>query len=403
MPIFGTSDVKYHSTVVEANTSYSDHDMGRILYECAMNDMIIFNANISRDFQEAVAVNEGTMLTRELQAFQEFSVKDAWKKIKEGLKKFWSKVKGVFCNIYAKLSLWLNRNTKAYVEQNKSYLLKKRNLENAKCPNYRVPKVNDPVGAGAKAYADQLKKMVDSVKALKSGGAENIEKNFSNFSKENSEESNPEDTVSMQQMKTKEGGEKIDKVGQKEVDEVGDADSMFKKMEEEYFGDADSDNTWGKIRDSIGGINGLCKELLDSAKYLGKIKELNRTADKAIGDLISWCDKKAAETNTTEENKNLFTNISKSMGYFQTMTIASTNAQIRFIKAVINNYRGLMASLVAHNPDNIAKVNRDANNDSAIFAFKAGQSAYYHEVDDMIYAQLESAATEAGISIDIND
>ena len=83
MPIFSSNRVYgagVGNTIVAAE-GYTENDFGRIMSECATNDMLLFNAAIARDFKEAQAMTEGTMVASELQALREFSVKEAWKSV----------------------------------------------------------------------------------------------------------------------------------------------------------------------------------------------------------------------------------------------------------------------------------------------------------------------------------
>lgn len=356
MPIFGTSTASGRSAKVESARGYSDHDLGRILSECAINDMRVFNAGIARDFQEATAIHEGTMVKSELQAFQEFSLKDAWSKIKEKLKKLWSKIKGVFRQVYAKLSLWLNRNVKAYIAQNKKYLMTKKNLDAAKCPKYRKPKSN----------------------------IANLSRDYANWLKENS--------AAVKNMKN-------DSIKDTAIANATENDTDYSDIINEYFDEPNSDATWSNIKDSVGGLQGLFNNLSDSSKYLKEIKKNSKEADKVLKDLIKWCDKKSNEASKKDgydSDNDDYKKASTGISNFQTGLTKQTNAMIKVIKKGISNDRGLIAALVAHNPDK-------SLNDAAMmeFAFQAGAAAYFHEVDDMSEEEVESAAEEEGINITI--
>ena len=111
-------------------------DFGRILSETYANDMKVFNVGLARDFKEATAINENTMVSSELRALREISVKEAWKGLVEKLKRLWAKIKAVFRNAYAKLSVWINRSNKLYVAQNRK-AIEKKNCDGCKLPKYR--------------------------------------------------------------------------------------------------------------------------------------------------------------------------------------------------------------------------------------------------------------------------
>ena len=142
MPIYARnslgSDVK-----ITANENYSYADMGRILSECVQNDQTLFNAVLLSDFKENTAIREGTMVSSELAAFREEAKTGAWESLKKKLRKVWEKIKGVFRNVYAKMSVWFVRNGKAFVATNRKILATK-NVSGCKIPLYLKPKKDIP-------------------------------------------------------------------------------------------------------------------------------------------------------------------------------------------------------------------------------------------------------------------
>ena len=387
MPIFdargytgsGSSRVR-----VESAKGYSDHDMGRIMSECATNDIRLFNAAIARDFKEAQAVHEGTMVSSELRSFQEFSIQEAWKGLKEKLKKLWGKIKNVFRTVYAKLSLYLNRNVKAYVAQNKKYLLKKKNLGTCKLPKYR--KVKGDIDSVKTTTAKKVDDAIEILKNVKTNGASTAAK-----------------LTLATKHTAKEGKE-------------ADASAAYEEMEEKVFEDTNMDLTWADLK-YPGGVNGLCNNLLGNSKYLKSLKKKNKDMDNRFKKAIQYLDaqgaagsKDADGNERSEAARAGYQRVSEAVGYIQTGINAETSAFIRIIKKLISNDRGLMAALVAHDPTK-------TTNENAVmteFAFAAGHDDYFHEVDDMSEEEVEAEAEDAGITtvtieidgdaeVDVND
>lgn len=118
--------------VIPAAEGYTVDSIGRILMENEMNDMAIFNATLRSDMYEIQARSEGTMLESELQALSENTVKDFFQKIIDKLKVFWSKLKAVFKNAYAKLTAYVVRNGKAFVAANKTAIANLKGAEKLK-------------------------------------------------------------------------------------------------------------------------------------------------------------------------------------------------------------------------------------------------------------------------------
>ncbi len=127
------------TTRVSANENYTDRDYGRILYESALNDDIVFKAAIARDFKEVSARNEGTMLESELSVFSEFSAKEAWRSLKEKLKKIWEKIKAIFKSAFAKITTWIVRDGKAFVKLHRRRIQSNKDIGKCEIPKFRKP------------------------------------------------------------------------------------------------------------------------------------------------------------------------------------------------------------------------------------------------------------------------
>lgn len=154
MPIYARNSLGSNFQVT-ANENYSYADMGRILSECVQNDQTLFNAVLLNDFRENTAIREGTMVSSELTAFREFSVKEAWEGLKKKLQKLWEKIKGVFRQVYSKMTVWFVRYGKAFVAANRKILATKAGLDDCKIPKFIYLKKSPAETVDRlKAYAD---------------------------------------------------------------------------------------------------------------------------------------------------------------------------------------------------------------------------------------------------------
>jgi len=100
-----------------ANESYKSNDIGRILYESAVNDMAFFEAVIASDFNEIKGLREGTLLEAEVAALNEASAKEFFKGMAERVKKFWAKIKGAIKAAVNKLAAYVLKDGKAFVAE----------------------------------------------------------------------------------------------------------------------------------------------------------------------------------------------------------------------------------------------------------------------------------------------
>lgn len=319
MPIYSRNRVGGVGATVTANESYSDHDIGRIMYESAINQDRIFNAALARDFKEIDGTRNGTMLESELTAFREFSVKEAWANLKAALKKFWEKIKGVFRAAYAKLSVWVVRNGKAFVKLHRKAILA-ANVKDTKIPKYRKRK-----GAAIDDSLQKAAKALDIDKALAGGVAD------------------ASDAVKAKL------GTVIGKTSCDPADfRTEYMDYMFEAVQsDETCGSLGLDSTGAKTKlmDIVCGTasDASTKDLQKAAKAADKhlaklIKDIDSAAAKATKDLEG--DAKTAKADQ-------YGNASKYVSAEQTATAAITKAQISAIKFSIKQARMVLGKMVA--------------------------------------------------------
>lgn len=380
MPIFSANRVSGIGSTVVAAEGYTENDFGRILSECAINDMRLFNAAIARDFKEAQAMQEGTMMQSEIQALQEFSVKEAWKGLKEKIKKLWAKIKGVFKSVYAKLSLWLVKYNKAYIAMHRKDLLAKN------CSGCKIPRFRDHNTPGGNIY-DKLGGFSDLPLNAKSKLSDTVtysEEHLKDFSK-----------------LLKGDIESMTKKGLKSPNYFKDCtvpsvDALYEANLKQHFKDANEDLTFGKCVAYGGSVQKLMDNLSGSSAALKALKKANKEADtafkKAIRDLEGKSNK--AEEEADQEK---YKAASKVVGFFQQCVNASISAAIRLIKFSISNDRGLIATLVAYNP-------KSATNESALLeaAYMTGFQSLYMETDDLSDEDVAAEAEEEGVTITID-
>lgn len=119
MPIYSKNRSGAVGAVVETGT-YGSNDAGRVLYESCINDKTLFDAMIKHDMKEIQGLKEGTILESEVAALNEASVKELVTKIKEGLKKFWKKLKQIFADAMNKISAYVLGDCKAFAKEFKA-------------------------------------------------------------------------------------------------------------------------------------------------------------------------------------------------------------------------------------------------------------------------------------------
>lgn len=375
MPIFSSNRVSYSGISVKADTRYTENDFGRIMQECTINDMKIFNAALARDFKEVQAQNEGTMLESELQAFQEFSVKEAWKSLKEKIKKLWAKIKGVFKTVYAKLTVFLVRDNKTFIAMHKKELLAK-NCYECKIPKYRNPKQDISSIPDSNSLKEDLE-WIDKLDPTKEADVYKIADKAHDF-------------------------KKIDTEGRHyEKKEIKSASDMYDEALKANFDEPNEDLIFGKSHYRT--VTKLLNELSANSSALKALKEQNKKIDKKFKSLMGKVEKaqKQAQSDDTKNDaekkysSRLYTNCNGFVTAYQTLLTNTTNATIRLIKFAIKNDRGLVGTLVAYNPK--------AQNESAYLesAYMEGYDRLYLETDDMEPEDVEAAAEEEGIDIEI--
>lgn len=102
---------------IKANESYTATDFGRIMYESAVNDKIVFESILANDFNEIKAMREGTLLESEVKALNEKSAKEFFKMIKTRVMEFFGKIKGAIKNAINWVSAHILKNGKALVKE----------------------------------------------------------------------------------------------------------------------------------------------------------------------------------------------------------------------------------------------------------------------------------------------
>lgn len=343
MPIYSRNSVGSDITIT-ANENYSFSDMGRILVESAQNDMLVFNAALKNDFKENAAIREGTMVSSELSSFREFSVKEAWGNLKAKLKKLWEKIKGVFRQVYAKLTVWLVRNGKAFVALHRKTLANKTGLDSVKIPKYYARKS----GAFEKDLAGEIKKDFDD----KFG-----EKGFGTIAGTTDRRTAEAQT---NEMLTK----VLKAVGGGETTADGFAEAYKKAVFTEM-----TDTTWGEVKKAVGSLEALFTNISGRSDAIKKLKKQEKDADKAIRAAISTLNskEKKAEDNIKGSGEN-FKSASTTCSAFERAITLCTRSQIAAIKTSVQQDRMVVGKLVAASP----------NKESALME----QMAWFEGADD---------------------
>ena len=110
---------------VQADPSYCDNNgIYRSLVEGYENDRIMFEHMLEYDFKESTLVMEGAG-SEELIALQENVFTSFFSKIKELLKKLWTKIKAVFHGFIAKFSAKFGSENKAFAKKYRKEIYKK--------------------------------------------------------------------------------------------------------------------------------------------------------------------------------------------------------------------------------------------------------------------------------------
>lgn len=333
MPIYSRNSVGSDITVT-ANENYSFSDMGRILVECAQNDMLVFNAALKNDFKENAAIREGTMVSSELSSFREFSVKEAWGNLKAKLKKLWEKIKGVFRQVYAKLTVWLVRNGKAFVALHRKTLLNKTGLNNVKIPKYLKRKPGfDPAAPASK-----------------------LTKQATNFASLN--------------FKTQYAGG-TDSVDEKLKSLLADT-GVGKDVTPDNYAKAFKDAAFEEMTDTtFGAINVPLEKMFDNitskSSSIKDLKKAEREADKAIKAAIKSVNS-LEKKEEDQEQKSMYKSASMVCSAFERAISLVTRCAIQTIKTSVQQDRMVIGKLAAASP----------NKESALME----QMAWFEGADD---------------------
>lgn len=332
MPIYSRNRV---GATVSANESYTDHDLGRILYEDVINTDRVFNAALARDFQEVASRANGTMLESELTAFQEFSVKEAWKNLKAQMKKLWEKIKGVFRTTFAKLTTWLVRDGKAFVAMHRKNILGK-NVSKCEIPKYRMKQNWEKVGTSMQ-------------KAAKSMTIENALKEYQGY--RGSDGPKPDDFTK----------EAITKVLGTSCD-IGEFKDKFMDL---VFGPEQTDIEFGKLGVTVDKLFSNISKPETSVKDL---KKAEKEADKHLKSLIKKLDDYEKKDSNFEKDdlgdgyhdkqsrdgvtysRDSYKAASAVCSANSTFLSTLTSAQIAAVKFSIKQDRMVVGKLAAYNP-----------------------------------------------------
>lgn len=311
MPIYSRDSIGSGLKVV-ANENYSYADMGRILSECVQNDMTLFNAVLKNDFQENAAIREGTMVSSELTAFREFSAREAWRSLKAKLQKLWEKIKGVFRQVYAKLSVWLVRNGKAFVAMNRKVLANKAGLNDCEIPKYRKPTGWDYTAA-ALTLANTAKGYINGRDKSGDIGAGEI---------------------------------KVDDKRNELLSSVvsgATAENYAEKFKDKAF-EAETDTTWGKI----GNLEALFAKITSKSDALKKLKKCEKETDKSIRSMISSIEKASSDAEKVAQNA--FKRASATCSAYESAVTMTCKNAIACIKFDVAQSRQIVGKLVAYSP-----------------------------------------------------
>lgn len=334
MPIYSRNSVG-SDIHITANENYSYADMGRILVECTQNDMIVFNAAMRNDFKENAAIREGTMVSSELTTFREFSIKEAWGNLKEKLKKLWEKIKGVFRQVYAKLTVWLVRNGKMFVAMHRKTLANKTGLDKVKIPKFYHIKKDPAIAMGA--ITTQANSFASGWKTRKWEEEQTAEKLVNEYLSNAVCDGTTADNLS----------------------------ENFKKT----FVEETNDTTYGAIKGTAD-FNQLFDKITSKSDSIKKLKKMEKESDKAIKTAMKAVDSASKEKDKAEDKQaqHDYKNASASLSAFERCVTLICRQGIQTIKAEVANARQIIGKLAAASP----------NNESALLE----QMAWFEGADD---------------------
>lgn len=350
MPIYARnslgSDVK-----ITANENYSYADMGRILSECVQNDQTLFNAVLLSDFKENTAIREGTMVSSELAAFREEAKTGAWESLKKKLRKVWEKIKGVFRNVYAKMSVWFVRNGKAFVATNRKILATK-NVSGCKIPLYLKPEKSIPTLH--KKVCDKATSMVEKMGTSASDSA------------------NVDDVLG--------------------AIEGATSENFSTKFKEAAFSEV-KDSTFGSMGEKLESLFAVIEGKRDSIKEL---KDAEKNADAAIKKAMNAI--KAAQSKAEKgEDTTAFKTASANCSTFERAVTIATKAAIKCVRDRVSNCRQIVGALLAYNP-------KAPTAENAIYQEMAWLEGAddFAEVDDIPAEEINADDVQSDPDVEIN-
>lgn len=317
MPIYARNSLGSNFQVT-ANENYSYADMGRILSECVQNDKTLFDAILLNDFKENTAIREGTMVSSELTAFREFSVKEAWGGLKKKLQKLWEKIKGVFRQVYAKLTVWLVRNGKAFVAMHRKTLATKTGLRDCKIPSFLYPKTDK--------FDEPVKKVTMLARNYLAGA-----KSGDSFGSD--------DSTSLLNKYLSDAG----------IGSSITADNLSENFKKWAF-DEMKDTTWGAISNKGMSIEKLFDTITTKSSAIKNLKKQEREIDKSIKEVLKAIDAASKKEGIAQAQTKAYKNASTACSAYERAITLLTRATINTIKTNVSQCRMVVGKLVAYSP-----------------------------------------------------
>ena len=356
MPIFSRNSLG-SNVKITANENYSYTDMGRILSECVQNDMTLFNAVLLNDFRENSAIREGTMVSSELTSFREFSAKEAWDGLKKKLKKLWEKIKGVFNQVYAKLTVWFVRYGKAFVAANRKILANKTGLDDCKIPVFYKIK-NNPYEV-SKKLKEEIPKFLQETKEA-----------------HRSEEMDVDST--------------LERVLGRTLGEESVSASEFAKAFKDHCVEEIKDKTYKEIKNIGAGYEKLFADITGKGEAIKALKKLRTDIEDSIKKAMNVVDKASKE----EKEQNLYKNLSTSISAFERAATMVTKNGISVIRNQVSNARQIVGKLVAYNP----------TKESAVLEMAAWCEGAddFAEVDDIPAEEINADDVQSDPDVEVN-
>ncbi len=310
MPIYsqtrtGTSG----NAVVEAAKGYFDAaSFGRIMYENEINDLALFEAAIGMDFAEAQGLREGTILESELSDRAKASAKKFFESLKEKVKKFWTKVRGIFATAIAQVSAFVVRDGRAFVKLHRDKLLK------GDFNNVSV-KYNQFDFNRAQRLASSMVDMANDIKS-KDVGVHNA--------------------TDSDALETMEAGwyKKIDNGVTKE---------NFSEKVKEYLAPE------REIKMDSPAVKRMMRDLEDGKDIVNYLKKCQKDADKALKEVISAIDeaaKKASSEAKEGDEKPNYTNASAVVSRAQVFVTNVSKTSITLCKKYLTSCRHALAKCI---------------------------------------------------------